>query len=242
MEKIYVLRKYISGSIFDIENISKKQIQCVAPKLFNDPIDTYFYYSNENCFKNSKKILTPKIMESIRICCFIDIKEKKQKNEKLSSSELLMWTHYANSHKGLCFEYEVPAKKFAYFDRNDYDHEKKYLQPVRYQKCLATEFESFFTDSEIMQDNYEDLLQTCFFTKDDSFKYENEVRLLLYTNQEKSERQNLSFPYLKKIIFGNRCDQDLKYLIHCINKQIYKNKISLFKINEHFKEEKYEMR
>lgn len=101
----YILRKYVSGSVYDLENLAKRQINCVAPKLFNDPVDTYFYYSDDNCFSESKKILTPQIMASIRISCFINHKNilKKRNKNKLTSEEILMWTHYANSHKGLCF-------------------------------------------------------------------------------------------------------------------------------------------
>ena len=68
----FILRKYVSASVYDLENFSKRQIICVAPKLFNDPIDTYFYFSDAECFKKSKRILTPEIMEKIRISCFIN--------------------------------------------------------------------------------------------------------------------------------------------------------------------------
>lgn len=61
-KKIYTLRKYVSSSVHDLENLAKKQINCVSPKLFNDPIDTYFYYSDANCFSECKKILTPQIL------------------------------------------------------------------------------------------------------------------------------------------------------------------------------------
>ena len=239
--KIYKLRKYLSGSVYDLENISKKQIQCVCPKLFNDPIDTYFYYSSDKCFEKSKKILTQEIMNTIRICCFIDHSGKK--GNKLCSSDILMWTHYANSHKGLCLEFDVPALDFDFLNSEKYDEKKTYLQPISYQKNLATDFESLFSSSEddsYSKDKFEDLLKTCFFTKDDSFSYEQEIRLLKYVNDTTKEREPLSFDYLKKIIFGKRCDNDMKYLIRCLNKEVYKNKIELYEIDEHFKEVKYD--
>lgn len=40
----YLLRKYVSGTIHDLENLANKNICCVSPKKFNDPVDTYFYW------------------------------------------------------------------------------------------------------------------------------------------------------------------------------------------------------
>ena len=244
MKKIYTLRKYLSGSVHDLENLSKTQISCVAPKLFNDPIDTYFYYSDAKCFSESKKILTKEIMNTIRISCFINQEEvlDKRKGQNLTSTELLMWTHYANSHKGISFEFSVPAEDFGYIDKDKYDKSKIYLSKINYQPNLATDFESLFSDSEddtYSADNYEELLNTCFFTKDSSFIYEREIRLLKYTDEPDKSYLPLKFNYFTKVIFGKRCEEDMKHLIKCINKQVYKDKLDLYEINEHFQEVKY---
>ena len=222
-----LLRKYVSASVYDLENFSKRQIVCVSPKIFNDPIDTYFYFSNDDCFKKSKKILTPEIMDAIRISCFINHKEisKKRKDEKLTSSEVLMWTHYANAHKGICFEYEVPRDDFGYIESKSYDKNKKILQKINYMSGLATNFEELFSNSEddnYTEDKFEDLLMTCFFTKDEAFKYENEIRLLEYVSEDKIGQTHnpLPFDYLTKVIFGERCTADMKYLVSCINNQV----------------------
>lgn len=206
-KKVYTLRKYVSGSVYDLENLAKKQINCVAPKLFNDPIDTYYYYSDSSCLSESKKILTPQIMDTIRICCFIDHKDilEKRNNNKLTSNELLMWTHYADSHNGLCFEYEVLSEDFGYLDRAPYDKNKSFLGKIKYQEDLATDFESMFSPSEdesYSLETYEELLQTCFFTKDTSFDYEKEIRLLKYTDVLDNYLP-VEFDYLKKLFLEN---------------------------------------
>lgn len=243
-KKIYTLRKYVSGSVYDLENLSKQQINCVAPKLFNDPIDTYFYYSDSDCFAASKNILTDAIMDTIRVSCFINHDNilKKRVGTKLTSSEILMWTHYANSHKGICFEFLVPAEDFCYLDKNKFNKNKVYLNPVYYQESLATDFESIFSkmeDETYSEDNFEDLLRTCFFTKDKSFEYEDEVRLLKYTENSNNDYLPFQFNYFTKIIFGERCENDMKYLIKCINSQVYNDKLELYEINDHFQEVKY---
>ncbi len=243
-QKKYTLRKYVSGSVYDLKNLAKRQISCVPPKLFNDPVDSYFYYSNDKCFSESKKILTPKIMDSIRISCFINHQNilKKRNGNKLTSEEILMWTHYANSHKGLCFEYQVAADKFDYLDKNSFNENKNFLSRIYYQQDLAIDFESVFSKSEdevYTEDNFEELLKTCFFTKDKSFEYENEMRLLKYTKKLEEDYLPINFDYLKRIIFGKRCDSDMKNLISCINMQVYKNKLELYEIDDHFTEVKY---
>lgn len=245
--KIYTLRKYVLGSVYDLQNLSKQQICCVDPKLFNDPIDTYFYYSDDECFSECKKILTQEIMDTIRISCFINHQNilKERKENKLTSAEILMWTHYANSHKGICFEYEVPAKDFDYLDKEPFCSNKTYLSNINYQPELATDFETVFSKSEdetYSADEFEQLLRTCFFTKDKAFNYEDEVRLLTYTENSSNSYFPLEFKYLKKIIFGARCENDMKYLINCINKQVYSEKIELYEINKHFLEVKYDDR
>lgn len=243
-KKVYTLRKYVSGSVYDLENLAKKQINCVAPKLFNDPIDTYFYYSDANCFSESKKILTPQIMDSIRISCFINHQNilKKRNENKLTPEEILMWTHYANSHNGLCFEYYVPAEKFDYLDKNFFDENKTFLSKIYYQQDLATDFESVFSKSEdevYNPEKFEELLKTCFFTKDKSFEYENEIRLLSYTRTPENNYLPIEFDYLKRIVFGKRCSSDMKNLVTCINKQAYDDKLELYEIDNHFKEVEY---
>lgn len=244
-ENSLILRKYVPGTIYDLKNLALKQITCASPKLFNDPIDTYFYYSGDGCFSKYKEILTTEIMDTIRISSFINysqvIKEKNNTN-KLKSNEILMWTHYANAHKGFCFEYQINIKDFAILDSGKFDDNKHILHQVSYMENLATEFETLFSVDQVpnyTNENYEDLLKSCFFTKDQAFEYENEIRFLLYTH-DKSSRINFPFNYLKKIIFGERCERDMKILVSHINDQVYKSDIELYEINDKFQEVKYE--
>ncbi len=243
-EKSLILRKYVAGTVYDLQNLALKQITCTSPKLFNDPIDTYFYYSKDDCFSKYKEILTTEIMDTIRITSFINyskIINKRSKTNKLKSNEILMWTHYANAHKGFCFEYQIDSKSFDFLEGGKFDNGKHILHQISYMENLATEFETLFSLEQVpnyTHENYEELLQTCFFTKDKAFEYENEMRFLLYT-QDKVSRINFPFDYLKKIIFGKRCETDMKMLVSHINDQVYKSAIELYEINDKFQEVKY---
>jgi len=80
-----------------------------------------------------------------------------------------------------------------------------------------------------------------YFLKDNTFEYEHEYRLLCFESEAKVY-SSIEFDYIKKIIFGIRCSCDTRYLIECINKQVYNNKIELFSIDKNFREVVYESR
>ena len=61
----------------------------------NDPLEGYFqYYVSKNSNTHINDIKTEKNKYGITCC-------------SQSMSEILMWSHYANNHKGICIEIEV---------------------------------------------------------------------------------------------------------------------------------------
>lgn len=121
MYDTFILRRYVSGSVYDLESLAEKIVNCTNPIKFNDPVDSFFYFVDEERFKNSKEILTNDIIERIRICCFVDYEKisSERKGQNLTANEILMWTHYANAHNGLCFEYSIPRQDFEYLEPKD---------------------------------------------------------------------------------------------------------------------------
>ena len=235
-----ILRKYVKCTIYDIENIARKEICYTSPSYFNDPIDTYFHKSSSTEYTDIKKILTAEILEKIRISCFFDYEKIHNKSfgNKLTPTELLMWTYYADSHKGICLEYDVPNTAFDSIEpTNDYDENRKFLHNVNYIPKLATDYGQLFRAGSIYG-NYEELMQTVYFAKDEAFANEKEVRALLYEN---SSRPYVSkpFDFLKTIVFGYRCSKDTKYVINCLNKQVYGNKLKLLEVSNVFTEVDY---
>lgn len=104
---------------------------------------------------------------------------------------------------------------------------------------FASDFDSVLSNIENKNKAYGELLNTIFFTKDVAFEYEDEKRLLVYADDKSEDYCSCKFDYMKKIIFGKRCSKDMKYLVSCINKQVYHNSIELYQINDHFQEEIY---
>lgn len=235
-----VLRKYVKCAIYDIENIARKEICYTSPGCFNDPIDTYFHESPATLYTDIKKILRPDILEKIRISCFFDYEKIHDKSlgTTLSSTEILMWSYYANSHKGICMEYEVPNDAFDIIEpTNDYDEKRKFLHKVNYISKLATDYGQLFRSGSVYG-NYEELMQTVYFAKDKAFEKEEEIRSLIYDSTGNPYVAK-SFDFLKSIIFGYRCSKDTKYVIECLNKQVYGNKLKLLEVSNVFTEVDY---
>lgn len=88
---------------------------------------------------------------------------------------ILMWSHYANSHKGICIEIEENRKDFkdviyskqrAKFDINDV------IKRILASNFLGTKFDG-------SDDEYNYKMLRPFFTKSEDWKYEDEVRCLV---------------------------------------------------------------
>ena len=149
----FILRKYTRCSIHDLENISKRRISVTSPKNFNDPLDSYCLDSDNKRISNSLEALISKEkQDSIRMSCFADhnqmLKTRKQSYpQSLSNEEILMWTHYGNSHQGICIEYAIPCTEFKSIDEfYTHDTSKVYLNTVDYMDALAVDYEHVMED------------------------------------------------------------------------------------------------
>lgn len=115
----------------------------------------------------------------------------------------LMWSHYGDSHKGFCIEFDLDEKiEF-----------REKLFKVKYRK------NRIIYNSAITKDSYNEKIN--FFinlitTKDSIWKYEQEYRLVLDLKGIHPQDSDLSTPifttifrpkYIKSVIFGHLCDQ-----------------------------------
>lgn len=92
---------------------------------------------------------------SLKICSFTT-----------SNDNLLMWSHYANEHKGFCIEYELPSSPI--------DELRRFLYPVFYKKEI---FKTQSLNLKPEQQWAQALIASLFKSKD--WSYENEWRLIL---------------------------------------------------------------
>lgn len=135
------------------------------------------------------------LFSKIYITCF----------SKRSDSQL-MWSHYADSHRGVCFRIDLPEPSPETYKAGD-----PVPVPVTYCPSLFDEREKRHLKSEDLP-----LYMSTF--KSDDWAYEEEVRMVLHTGDDSEGRFNLvnhdrnasvyfNINEITKVIFGARLDQ-----------------------------------
>lgn len=108
----------------------------------------------------------------------------------------LMWSHYADQHRGVCIEYDVSEL------RPEALHKVSYGQS---REVLASQIRDW-----VLHDNLaarQAIDKACLLTKSREWAYEGEWRLLGEVGLQDSPMR------LKSVIFGMRCADVLKYTV-----------------------------
>jgi Protein of unknown function (DUF2971) len=141
---------------------SKEGIE-VAELMFTDPIKCAEkiyqkgYVENPTAlYEGKKKFLLKSIQETYSICCF-----SKENNSTL------MFSHYADNHKGVCLEF-------------DFKETDEWLFKVSYSDKFPI-WEDMF-----IQEKVKDVVRSTILTKSTDWKYENEWRFLEQTDGVKN--------------------------------------------------------
>ena len=115
----------------------------------------------------------------------------------LTNNEKLLWSHYASSHKGYCLEYDLDKLRDHYalnFNVNE-------IRVVYKDKPQTLTFKDIY--------NRDKLLCKLFATKDKSWSYEKEVRLIFDDAKFKTYHSSA----LTGIYFGVNADNNIVELI-----------------------------
>ncbi|MCX6875243.1 MAG: DUF2971 domain-containing protein [Verrucomicrobia bacterium] len=124
-----------------------------------------------------------------RLCCF-------SKCDVDPDAEILLWSHYANKHAGVRIEYELDSNELPLFEVN-------YSQ----ERC-AIDLSMAYSE-----DQTNEVLKLALRTKSLGWKYENEVRLIIYKEHAIKKPIPLSYRYylqfdpgsVKSVDFGINC-------------------------------------
>jgi len=114
------------------------------------------------------------------------------------SADPVIWSHYANSHKGIAFEFD-----------HVYDET---LQPVMYSHALPTCDVSRLINSGFDQNYTLSVLKSAYGRKSPSWAYEREYRLYYELAGDECEEEDGHYFYripdnfLSRVILGVRCD------------------------------------
>jgi len=234
--KIY---KYFNFSSADlsadnrIDSFRNNYLWFSKPRFFNDPFDCNMevinYYNDflnsmEKLVANSRDLIVEKTKE-FGICCF-----------SKSNDNIHMWSHYADSHKGICIEYESSGfdDYFSFLLRC-----RCVLQEVDYRDSLLnldsniewdsqpglTEFKpigQIISDPKLLDRLFEKLLLQ---KNQEIWSNEKELRLIVgglarLNNQDKELPTGYKVPikrdFISSVIFGVNAPENLKQAIKSI--------------------------
>jgi hypothetical protein len=192
----YSFRSFSEYSLKDIED---ETISVAHPREFNDPLDTILVYWLNETIKNTKddwnlrfRLMMKKVAEHIKIRCLIAGRKDDGSDMSVEELNVLMWSHYADSHKGFCVRYEFEG---GLFDTTIHPKKDKllFVDKIRY--------------SETIDIGDEPSIRMALLEKSNFWKYEKEMRLVSFDCSGDDE----DFPTImckgmaKAIYLGAKC-------------------------------------
>lgn len=190
--------------------ISNETLRFTRGDRFNDPFEANPFLvpidwknlvkedkSNIEVVKYIASEAFEKICSKIYVTCF--------SSEYLTKKSQLMWSHYANSHRGVCFEVELP-------EVNQRNYKEKDIVPISVTYC-----EDLFTEREKLNMESEHLPLYMATYKSNIWEYEGEIRLVLHSevfdkenfqivNDGKNADVTFNIETITKVIFGAKSD------------------------------------
>jgi len=114
----------------------------------------------------------------------------------------LMWSHYADNHRGICLVYAIPTGPNEFLKQNQIIG----IQNVVYGFNQLTEwFKKLPFNKDIHNRAFEDMVKMFVKIKKTDWKYEDEVRMI----RKSSGIVSIDKSYLQHVCFGLRASEDL---------------------------------
>lgn len=188
---VFSFRRYNEYSLSDL--INNTITVCPSSKM-NDPFDSIInlWGSADNLEKicTDKKHIKPmcSAFEQYRIRSFC------LGNRNTPIKKVLMWSHYAGEHTGFCVKYKLSEHFIKQKKNEKYEH--MYLKKIKY-----TNEETSIAITEIDTN-------LAFATKSKEWKYENEVRLIVYNPNKTEQFYGIELDNeseIEAVFFGYRC-------------------------------------
>lgn len=193
MVSVFSFRRFNEYSLSDLIN---NTITVSPSTKMNDPLDSVInLWGNEKRLRNQCK--EKKHVKSysqsfdyyrIRAFCL------GKGNSPIKN--ILMWSHYAGEHTGFCIKYKLSKHFICQEENSDYEH--MYLKKIKY------------TNNKINLSVHSIDSNLAFATKKKDWKYENEVRLILYNPNNSNPFYGIQLDKMSEIeaiFFGYRCPE-----------------------------------
>jgi hypothetical protein len=226
---IYKLFKYRPININTLDSINNHYFYFSKAPNLNDPFDCRVNIQSLTNQENVKKwmLLHNNEAEISELEDSISGGFKIFSQSKVNNN-ILMWSHYADSHQGVCLEYTINYSKnkmcfkvepFRTENHNSYNVHNEdllYISEVRYSK-------------DIPVDDSDELLFDSLITKGVDWAYEKEYRILMHDTFLKSQKIVYKKECLSGMIFGCRALDSNKELIMTIVNNVYpKNSVRFY--------------
>lgn len=255
--------KYQPANYNLFENLKNKQLYFRDPRSYNDPLDSkvkgYLKATRKKWKDYINKIHPPprpefKQLADITIDIYLmdgtlskeeNLLVQENPNDRIDycpltcclseeSDNILMWSHYANGHKGVCLSF-----------KSKYKPKPKLRRKPEYQLTVNSEFSPVFPIEykldrpepiNLVDDflaNYSHLSDSLLFdfllTKSPCWSYEKEYRMFL-TEPEIQNKVSFEKEELEGIIFGLRVNYgDARTITKIIEKHYYDIPIKFYK-------------
>jgi Protein of unknown function (DUF2971) len=146
--------------------------------------------------------IVEEINQNLTICSFT-----------LKEDSLLLWSHYADQHKGICIEYDFP----------EFNVIRAFIQPTNYRQEVHKI--QVFEEFNAMQAIASSLI------KSNDWSYEKEWRITIFKS-DKNFVQKLPVPVPKAIFLGTRFHLNDKNLKDCLFSIAAEKQIALYQMEK----------
>ena len=184
--KLYKYRS-LEGEAFKYTQaiFARKQFYLAKTSQFNDPfegkfrfhsdtsnVDLYGKILNSLITKGVSWFMSGRVSDKARLCCF-----------SAKRDDVLMWSHYAASHTGICIEFDTAVEGSPLSD------------------CKKIKYSPHYN---VLEENLEGILERACLVKAEQWKYEEEWRLI------RESEDFVEFPgkCLTGVILGCRISDD----------------------------------
>jgi hypothetical protein len=256
-EKLFYKYRPINQHLFD--TLKYNELYFRDPRDYNDPIDSVMALHYEGTYEEmvdyiveNSKDGRDKIMEEVDTGIIWDKCQMTGNKLRVEMSyenilykilplpltyclskkpdEMLMWSHYADEHKGACLSFK---SKYGVISEEDFtgykltiDSESMPIREIKYKKRMPSSVN--LLDKNLSRRSIR--LSKFLLTKGACWRYEEEHRMLLVdkesTAKERPKTKNCKFEKteLEGVIFGLRAKYCDAYKVHKIVEKHYINK------------------
>jgi hypothetical protein len=123
---------------------------------------------------------------------------------------ILMWSHYADEHRGICIGYQTTNFSHSKTIECDIKYLNEKMHPYPYLPLSKVKYsEKKPKEFNVIKENADELV-AFIYTKAKSWEYENEYRIILNRDAIRKNPIYINQKEIKEIIFGLRVDTKIQ--------------------------------